>query len=97
MPKVHYSKENIEKCWCGSCPVQVKSACAKNLYEKAKESEELPAPEQLGGLYCSTGKTICKDVDIINQCNCPSCLVWSENKLSSNHYCFLGSSEEINR
>lgn len=89
--KVEYSQENIDKCWCGQCPVQIGSACAKALYEASKNLAELPPPEQLGGLYCSTGKAICDDLEFVNLCNCPSCLVWAENGLSSNHYCKLGN------
>lgn len=97
MRAVAYTRENVEKCWCGSCPVQVHSECARELYEASKGSDELPPPERLGGLYCSTGKTICTDVQFVNLCNCPACLVWSENDLSSNHYCLHGSAEAIGR
>lgn len=97
MPKVAYTKDNIEKCWCGSCPVQSHSKCAQDLYEASIGSEELLPPERLGGLYCSTGKTICTDVDFVKLCNCPACLVWSENDLISNHYCKLGSAEQTGR
>lgn len=95
MSKVAYTKENVEKCWCGSCPVQVKSTCAKDLYEESKKSKEMPPPDRLPGLYCSTGTATCTDLDLVNLCNCPACLVWSENRLTSNHYCKLGSEEEI--
>jgi hypothetical protein len=97
MPKVAYTKDNIEKCWCGKCPVQVASTCANDLYEEFKKSGNLPSPERLGGLYCSTGKTICTDVTFVNRCNCAACLVWSENNLISNHYCKLGSADQIGR
>lgn len=97
MPNVAYTKDNVEKCWCGSCPVQTHSKCARDLYEAAKGNETLPAPERLGGLYCATGKTICDDVNFVNLCNCPACLVWSENGLASNHYCKLGGASEVGR
>ena len=42
MPKVAYVKDNIEKCWCGTCPVQAESKCAKDLYEESKKSKSLP-------------------------------------------------------
>ena len=95
MPSVAYTKDNIDKCWCGTCPVQFKSACAKEFYEASKGIETLPPPERLAGLYCSTGKTICTDVEFVNLCNCPACLVWGENKLASNHYCKLGSADQL--
>jgi hypothetical protein len=88
---VAYTQENIDKCWCGQCPVQVGSKCAAELYSAFKDSGRLPAPERLGGLYCSTGKAICDDLSITNLCNCPGCLVWAENGLSANHFCALGS------
>jgi len=97
MRTVAYTRENVEKCWCGSCPVQAQSACARDLYEASKDTEDLPSPERLGGLYCSTGKTICSDVTFVNLCNCPACLVWGEHALAGNHYCQQGSAGEIDR
>ncbi len=97
MRKVEYSRDNIEKCWCGHCPVQSGSECAKRLYEQSKASDELPPPEQLPGLYCSTGKATCGDIAPVNMCNCPACLVWGEHELTSNHYCVQGSAEAIGR
>ena len=94
MPHVAYTQENIDKCWCGRCPVQIGSTCATELYEAAQKLDGLPAPERLGGLYCSTGHTICEDANFVNLCNCPACLVWAENGLASNHYCALGSAQE---
>lgn len=91
---VAYTQENIDKCWCGNCPVQIRSACAKDLYEASKQDDHLPAPERLGGLYCSTGRTICDDTVPTNLCNCAACLVWAENGLASNHYCVRGSAQE---
>ncbi len=87
MSKVAYTKENVEKCWCGSCPVQVHSKCAHDLYEASKTTDELPPPDQLGGLYCSTGTAVCEDLSFVNLCNCPACQVWGENGLAGNHYC----------
>lgn len=97
MPKVAYVKDNVEKCWCSTCPVQTVSTCAKGLYEESKKSKELPAPDRLPGLYCSVGKTSCPDLNFVNMCNCPECLVWGENELGSNHYCRAGSAEQVGR
>jgi hypothetical protein len=95
---VAYTRENIDKCWCGGCPVQARSRCARDLYQESlKEPGKLPPPERLGGMYCSTGKAICDDIDAVALCNCPGCLVWSENGLSDNHYCLHGSAEEVGR
>lgn len=99
MREVEYSQENVDKCWCGSCPVQSHSQCARDLFATAQRGENgLPEdPAQLAGLYCSTGKTVCDDVNFVNLCHCPACLVWSEHELASNHYCLHGSAEEVGR
>jgi len=97
MKPVAYTQENIDKCWCGKCPVQIRSTCATDLYDAAQALDGLPEPERLGGLYCSTGKAICTDIEIVNLCNCPACLVWSENELASNHYCAQGSAANVGR
>jgi len=94
MPKVDFIKENISRCLCGECPVQVKSKCAHDLYEKAKKIEGMPAPEQVPGMYCSSGKATCTDLDAVQHCFCPGCLVWADYGLSSNHYCIRGSAEK---
>lgn len=91
--RVAYTKQNVEKCWCGSCPVQVDSKCAHQLYEAAKGRDKLPPPDQLGGLYCSTGTAVCEDLNFVNLCDCPACQVWGENQLAGNHYCEHGSVE----
>ncbi len=95
MPTVACTRENIDKCWCGQCPVQIRSKCAKDLYAAWKDSPELPAPERLGGMYCATGKAVCTDIASVNLCNCAGCLVWAENGLSTNHYCLMGSASEL--
>lgn len=79
------------------CPVQANSKCAIQLHQDSKGKAELLPPERLGGLYCSTGKTICTDVDFVNLCDCPGCLVWGENDLASNHYCAHGSARDVGR
>lgn len=97
MLAVEYTQANIDKCWCGRCPVQIKSACVKDLAQEAEGVGELPSPAQLGGLYCATGRAICDDLDTVNLCNCPACLVWAEHELGANHYCVLGMAEDIGR
>jgi len=94
MAKVAYAKENVEKCWCGSCPVQAKSECARELYVSSKASEQLVPPESLPGLYCASGHATCDDLKFVNMCNCPACLVWGENELRGNHYCALGAASQ---
>ena len=97
MKTVEYSQSNVDKCWCGQCPVQIGSECASELYDSHVNSKGLPVPERLGGLYCATGKAICEDLELVNLCNCPGCLVWSENELAGNHYCAAGSAAETGR
>jgi len=98
MRAVEYSRSNIDKCWCGQCPVQKDSQCVKELSDAAAANPgELPPPAKLGGLYCATGRAACHDIEIINLCNCPACLVWAEHELASNHYCVLGMAEDIGR
>jgi hypothetical protein len=94
MPKVDFRRENIARCLCGQCPVQVKSRCAHDLYEKVRHVEGLPEAGQLPGLYCSTGRSSCTDLDAVQQCMCPICPVWADYRLTSNHYCIRGSAEK---
>ena len=58
-----FTKDNALKCMCSKCPVQLESACVagKNAaMVKAMEDgmEGMPAPSDIPGLYCSTGKPI---------------------------------------
>lgn len=97
MREVEYTQENIDKCWCGSCPVQSHSQCAADLYTESQKLGHLPEPEKLGGMYCATGRAICDDITLVNLCHCAACLVWSEHELASNHYCGQGSAVEAGR
>jgi hypothetical protein len=36
----------------------------------------MPKPEDIPGLYCSTGKATCRDLDGKQTCICPRCPVW---------------------
>lgn len=94
MPNVDFTKDNIGKCLCGECPVQVQSACAKEKYAEAQKAKGMPRPEQVPGLYCSSGKATCKDLNWVEHCLCPGCLVWAENSLKTNHYCSRGSADQ---
>ena len=98
MKEVEYSQENVAKCWCGQCPVQKESACAQERFAQAKEQldrGEMPPPEQMPGLYCATGKATCTDLKPVERCLCAQCLVWGEGRLVANHYCALGSAQEV--
>lgn len=98
MEQVQYSTDNVSKCWCGQCPVQHESTCAKQELEQAKpqiEQGKMPPPDQMPGLYCGTGTASCDDLKPKERCLCPECLVWGENKLIANHYCVQGSAEQV--
>jgi hypothetical protein len=100
MPSVEFSKDNMMKCICGSCPVQTESACAaeKNaMIKTAMESgmESMPAEGAVPGLYCATGVAACDDLDLSKHCICPGCPVLTENGLTQNKYCERGNAETI--
>jgi hypothetical protein len=87
--KVSYTLDNIMKCMCPKCPVQVNSKCAMDKLDrlvKGMESAEegnVPEPENVPGLYCSTGKATCKDLNPDEQCICYTCAVWKEYNLQN--------------
>jgi hypothetical protein len=101
MPKVDFTHGNLKKCRCGVCPVQAGSACVKVQNEMIKQemgdpaAPSLPNPQNTPGVYCSHGKASCKDLDPSQSCICPTCAVWSENKLTATYYCQNGSAQEI--
>jgi hypothetical protein len=97
MRTVEYTQENVDKCWCGQCPVQQNSSCVADLSEKMQNSRDTPPPDQLPGLYCATGRAHCGDLEAVNMCNCPECLVWGEHQLGTNHYCAFGSAQQVGR
>lgn len=98
---IDFSMENIKKCLCMKCPVQIGSQCVK---DKQKimlliTQQDLDSPmrmdeERVPGLYCSTGKALCKDIKTHEICLCKECPLWLENKLDekeyTNYYCVNG-------
>jgi hypothetical protein len=89
MKKVEYTAGNIAKCQCTSCPVQAKSECFKGKVRKMQEmmSEDVDIasmiePEDVPGLYCSTGKASCTDLDAHQICKCGECPLWTEYGLN---------------
>lgn len=87
--KVPYTIENIKKCMCPKCPVQADSKCAKdklnNLTKELGSAQEgeVPEPQNVPGIYCSTGKATCQDLNPDEQCICPTCAVWKEYDLQN--------------
>ncbi len=41
MAKVDYTKNNIDHCLCGKCPVQINSKCAHDMYNNIKDIQSL--------------------------------------------------------
>ncbi len=87
-PKVPYIAENIEKCMCSECPVQAGSKCVSEKLKSSKEEMKhlgkgkVPKPENVPGIYCSTGVATCKDLDPTKSCICGTCAVWAEYNLA---------------
>lgn len=87
--RVPYTVENIKKCMCPKCPVQADSKCVKDkLNSLTKELESareggVPEPQNVPGVYCSTGKATCQDLNPEEQCICYSCAVWKEYDLQN--------------
>lgn len=87
--KVPFTMENGRKCQCGKCPIQAESACAqpkiqmmmKMMQEPPSPDMMMPKPEDVPGLYCSTGKAVCPDLDFSKMCICGSCPIWADYKL----------------
>jgi len=97
---VPYARSNIERCKCSQCPVQGDSKCAKDKLQSSGETMkkmpggEVPNPEDVPGIYCSTGKATCQDLNFDRQCICGTCEVWKEYGLEeadpNNHFCHHG-------
>ncbi|MFW6150659.1 MAG: DUF2769 domain-containing protein [Chloroflexota bacterium] len=100
---IPFSKANAQKCLCGNCPVQTKSKCSQELASKMwglAEDAVLPA-SQIPGLYCSSGKATCTDLDPNQKCICPSCPIYEECSLSvatpAAYFCVKGQGEFVPR
>ncbi|MDY0385754.1 MAG: DUF2769 domain-containing protein [Methanolobus sp.] len=101
--KVPYLKENIERCMCSVCPVQADSKCAQDKLESSKKmmadlsGNDVPAAGDVPGIYCSTGKATCQDLDPDKKCICNTCDVWKEYVLESSkpsmYFCKKGRAE----
>ena len=67
---VEYNKKNLERCICKSCPVQMDSVCANDrklkmmdMLQNMNETDLMPEPAHIAGIYCSIGKSTCPDID----------------------------------
>ena len=95
--KVPFVGTNVAKCVCPKCPVQAKSQCVSGKLATIKDalSKSPLKREDIPGLYCSTGKATCQDLNPSQSCICASCPVFAEFKLSSGkpvgYYCRDGS------
>lgn len=88
MPKIEFSMENIKKCLCTKCAVQIESKCVK---DKQKimlliTQQDLDSPmrmdsERVPGVYCATGQATCNDIDTKKVCKCNECPIWDQYDL----------------
>ena len=90
--EIPYTKDNIIRCLCPTCPVQQNSACVKKKmmdFQEVLQSSEDPKPEDYPGMYCSNGKADCTDIDTRKDCICPDCPVYKKYDLKVADPAFL--------
>lgn len=91
--KVPLTIDNVDNCICPQCPVQTTSECIKSKTINVKTAmNKIPlASEDIPGMYCSTGKASCQDIDTNQMCICEGCLLWFEYNLNDGkpkgYYC----------
>lgn len=102
MVRVDYSRDSYNMCLCGGCPVNRSSDCVAQqeedivpLLERIEKESEMPEPQSMPGIYCSTGKSVCDDLGVTKSCLCPACPMSLELKLDNSYYCLKGSAEEV--
>jgi len=105
MTKIEFNMENIKKCLCPKCAVQIESQCVK---DKKKimlliTQQDLDSPMRMDsvrvpGVYCATGRAACKDIDTKKVCKCNECIIWNENNLKfsqpERYFCRDGEAKE---
>jgi len=97
--KVLFVPDNVGKCLCPGCPVQAQSKCVSGLKAAlAAALKDKPLkPEKIPGVYCSTGKATCADLDSNKSCLCGGCVVFAQYKLGQarpgGRYCKNGPSK----
>ena len=83
------------------CAVQIESQCRKDKQKimLLMENQDLDSPmrmspDRVPGVYCSTGKALCKDIDTKKVCKCNECPIWKEEELEkrtiSRYFCKNG-------
>lgn len=94
MTRVEANEKNLKHCRCPECPVEKGSACSM---QKLQNDPPMVAanPIAIARLYCSAGETDCNDMATKNNCQCPTCMVWEENDLSSTYYCTQGNADKM--
>ncbi len=91
--KVPLTVDNVKNCICAKCPVQTNSECIKGKAANVKVAmSKSPLPgEDIPGMYCSTGKASCEDIDTNQMCICNGCMLWFKYSLADNkpkgYYC----------
>lgn len=91
--KVAFVPGNVGKCLCPKCPVQSKSQCVSEKLGAISQSlaKNPLVREEIPGVYCSTGKAACQDLDAQQACICGSCSVFKEYNLAGGqpvgYYC----------
>ena len=91
--KVPLTVDNVKNCICPNCPVQTKSECIKDKVTKVKValSKSPLVGEDIPGMYCSTGKASCEDIDTNQMCICGGCMLYFKYSLADGkpmaYYC----------
>ncbi len=83
--RVPFIAANVGKCMCPKCPVQSKSSCVAgklSTIEAALKANPLKK-EDIPGVYCSTGKATCTDINPNASCLCGACGVYDQYKLAN--------------
>jgi len=91
-PRVPFTMENVKKCICTKCPVQANSKCAKDKIMAMGKAMNMPMQAaDVPGMYCSTGKAACTDLDMSKMCMCMACPLWAQYSLATSkpmgYYC----------
>ncbi len=97
--KVAFNSVNVGKCLCPKCPVQTKSQCVSGKLGTISQalSKNPLVREDIPGVYCSTGKATCQDLNPKQPCICGDCSVFKEHSLAAGkpvgYYCRDGYSK----